>query len=326
MKRYLRILLIICTFFLPFSVWAKTPNVTISKVELESKNETVIVNKDPIIKDLQLDLDISFTEIGDKIVYKLTIENKDNEDFILSSNKFGMSDYLDYNFTFADNNNVIKSNSKKIMYISMKYSQAVPQEVLVDGKFIESKKLQISLMDDNGKVINPSTGYSTLLVIVVLIALFITGFSIYQKEINFKYTPMIIILGVMLLPIGIYAYNEITLTINDKVTIMPNSKIEFCVDKIDIFNNASNNSKSLLVPDSYKYYSYTPGMTLRQFFTNNNLPMNRDIEFDTYEALECIYANNYNYDECVGVNKGLSYDSKIIGKDQGCYFFYISDK
>ena len=68
-------------FFIPYYVNAETCNIdkiSISSITIENKTDNVIEIKEATVVDKKIDLNISVSELGDNIKYRIVIKNDSN--------------------------------------------------------------------------------------------------------------------------------------------------------------------------------------------------------------------------------------------------------
>ena len=112
------------------------------------------------------------------------------------------------------------------MYVTLTYTKQVPNEELTDGKYEEDNSMVINL--SYGEEDNPETGgliYGVLALIVLFAIVFVLSSTIYKAKNNS--IPMYIIIGLLLIPVTIYALEKITINLDTHVEI--ENKDHFCV-------------------------------------------------------------------------------------------------
>ena len=244
----------------------KTNEVYISEVSLEEKSDDVIVNKRAIPDGLSIDVDVKLNNLGDFVKYKVVVKNTTNKDYkIDSKTKYGNSEYIKYEFSFTDNNE-IKAGQEKIMYVKISYNREIPESELVNGGFRETRSMDIALVD-NESIVNPKTGRTIISIIVILIS---ASIIIYLFNYNKSRSLMVffMIFG-LLVPSVVIAAEKIAITINSNIAISVKPQICFYSGK------------------EIKYYQYDDGMTLEDFFNSN-------YNVDGFEAFSNFYMNKYN--------------------------------
>ena len=261
MKKLMRLLVITVFLLLPVMVNAK-PNVEITKVVLGPRSETTEIVKNATFDGLNVNFNVKFSEVGDYVIYKVTIKNNDNVAYQLEQGKvFKGSKYVSYE-TKYDGGNIIKAKSSKQATILISYEHEVPADKYVDGKFEEADNMSISLGDSSGS--NPQT--STTGAIILLILLLLTTGTVIVVKGNTKAKLLTVMVLSLSIPFTALAISKVTITINSKVQIVKGeggtSKQEFCIvdpetaretnyeftygQKISEFCNESANSSNAL--------------------------------------------------------------------------------
>lgn len=215
----LKVLLALVAIMLMPNVYA-AKDVTIESIELVDKSTAVTELSEPTVKGLNVSFDLSFSDLDDFAKYKIVLDNPTNEDYeVAKENEFKTSEYLQYTYEFDKDTNIVKKNSKLTMYINIKYNKAVPSNKLTDGKYIEANEMAISLGNNNAdKIVNPKTGNSILLTVVVLAGVIALSVVLYKKTSNKKYLN-VMLLGLVLIPIGTFALQKLQVNVATKVTI-----------------------------------------------------------------------------------------------------------
>lgn len=138
MKKYILLFILL---IIPFSVNAETCDVNKIKIESISvieQSDNVNFKEDPTINGKEINLNLNFLEVGDRIKYKLVVKNESAEEFNLDSSNVS-TDYVDYTINSYDGN-VLKANTSKILFLTINYKKEVPSDKLVNGFFNDSKK------------------------------------------------------------------------------------------------------------------------------------------------------------------------------------------
>ena len=142
MKRYILFFLFL---LLPFIVNAEVKITNIEQIDITEGLEV----DDPTYKDLSINFNIKFNKVEDFIKYKVTIKNDTNKDYELgTSNNESKEDYIKYRYKFDDDDQIIKANGEKILFITITYDKEVSLSKYKDGKYIDEKKIAISLSNE----------------------------------------------------------------------------------------------------------------------------------------------------------------------------------
>ena len=220
------LLLIAFTFLFINNVRAL--DVTIESVELESKSASTEIVNEPTYENLKVNFDIKFKDLNDFVTYKIVINNKTDKEFeITQNNNLVNNGYVTYEYNYDKDNNIIQSNSKKILYITIKYNKEVSEEDFDEnGNFNETKKLVIDLGNEEESSIvespkivkNPNTKDNLIIAIFAILIVITIALISYKKTHNKKYLNIIII-GITLLPVTIYALETLQINIESKIAI-----------------------------------------------------------------------------------------------------------
>ena len=254
MKKYLKYFLVLL-LFVPFIVSAQ--NVSIKSVKMVEKKGYVEEISAPKFEGLKIDFDLKFQVIGDRITYLLEINNGDSEDYQLDTKIDSGSKYIKYELD--SENSIIKAGTTTKVYVIASYDKEVPSYLLTEEKYTESKNLKINLIGDDilesasKKIINPNTGGPIILFVGASILAFVC-LVVLRNKLFKKYTTMIIVLGVLLIPTTIMALKSITIDVNSKVEVEPKKTIEFTM----IYDYPQ-----------FKTYTAYEGMTWEEWLNSN---------------------------------------------------------
>ena len=325
MKKMKNLFMLLAIFFmLPVVTHAQDGNVSISSITNDSKSTGVIENAEPTFSGLSVNFDVKFTNVGDSIVYKVDIVNKDNEDYTLENTNISDDPYITYDFSFSDKSNVLKANSTKTMYITMKYAKEVPESALVNGKYTNNSSVKINFTDKDGNsVVNPKTGSSVLLIIILMaIVIFGVALVLFKNNKGIKTMSILVATALIVIPTSIFALKSITINVNTNIEI--SDLPEFCV--FDFSKYDEDQAQVSSIDQYYLSYQYIDGMTFGDYFTtfkDTNLSSDSQINvFYTYEDLRRAYEVEDNADYPGTV---INADSVIKNKDEGCYIIELEN-
>ena len=125
---------------------SKKEGVFISKIVLEEKTDGAVINNKAKANGLNIDVDVKFLGVSDYVIYKTTVKNNTDKDYIIDNEtKFGDSEYIKYEFSFDDGDRVLLSGQTKIMNVKITYNKEIPAEILAAGNYTESNSLQVEL-------------------------------------------------------------------------------------------------------------------------------------------------------------------------------------
>ena len=135
MKYYFKLFLIIILSFIFIPNVVAKEEVYIEEISLDSKSETCI-KSDVNFNELNVSFDIKFQTLNDYAKYKIIINNSSSEDYELDLKNNSISDYISYEYDSEDN--IIKANDNKIIYLTLKYSKSIPEELVENESFVET--------------------------------------------------------------------------------------------------------------------------------------------------------------------------------------------
>lgn len=245
--------------FIPFLNAEET--VKIKEITLNEKSDNAIEVANPMYEGFNINFNVKFNGIDDYIQYKVVIQNKDKEDYKIVNNNSNISEFVEYSFIYDDNDDVIKANSEKIMYVKIKYTKEVPTERLTEGKYTEEKQISLTIKNDStGKVVNPKTGVNQG-VVSTLLVMTITGIVMLIIIDKKEAKVLVTIIGICLLsiPFVVNALKELVLKVDSKVEIEAGCNYKLVTDK-GSFVEGEDVKEVCFTPvdDGYQYdiYSY----------------------------------------------------------------------
>lgn len=329
MKKLMRLFVIAVFLLLPIMVNAK-PNVEITKVVLGPRSEGTEIVKNATFDGLNVNFDVKFSEVGDYVIYKVTIKNNDNVAYQLEQGKvFKGSKYISYE-TKYDGGNVIKAKSTKQATILISYDNPVPADKFVDGKFEEADNMSISLGDSSGGS-NPQT--STTGAVILLVLLLLTTGTVIVVKGNTKAKLLTVMVLSLSIPFTALAISRVTITINSKVQIVKgegqeDKKQEFCIvdpetaretnyeftygQKISEFCNDTSNSTNALCKSETTNFI---GMSLLNCYKQETPNTPRFVVPKASEGTVDDDPCAQYIDDYFDVNE----NDKIQSKEDGCY-------
>lgn len=210
MKKYLLILLIL---LVPISVFANE-DIKLNSIEVE-ENYQVIEKNTARIENDSIFIDLQFNRVESYIIYKVNIENKSNDNYIVDNDSIHFdSDYINYSIQ-CDSSNNIKPHSKNNCHIKVTYKNKVESELLSSGIVNDNKEFNLTLLQRD--LINPQTSNNIMIVLLIMaIVLFVL----------FKQKKMVValILVLLLLPNKILAEKKYDFIVNSNIEIHGNSR------------------------------------------------------------------------------------------------------
>lgn len=295
--------LLLLVMFIPVMVNAEssdTDKVFIDSISIEDKSNNVVEISKATASDKDVTINLSMSEVGDSIVYKMIIKNESSKNYELDKTSFNLkSDYLDYSLASDDDSNVVKANSSKIFHLTVKYRDEVSSDSYESGIYSDIQTMTICLSDD---IINPNTGIGTYIFIIIISILLISGIVYIMLKKNKHVKLMMLIIGLtIMIPMGVFALCSAKIKIDFKVTI------------------SNEDLPSFYVCNSDNKYYYYEGMTFADWLKSDLYPGYVDGE---YESL----------DECVAVwgdNKGCQLtETKTVYsyKDENNSYYYTLEQ
>ena len=213
------LLILILFLFTPFIVNAKTcdnTKVSINSIEMSDISDNTIENNEPAIKGMGVKFDLEMKDVGDFIVYEMTIDNDSNSDYVLDKNSIDIdSNYIDYTLETKDTTNIVKANSKSKVILTIRYKNEVPNELLENGSYVDNQIINVDLLDG---LVNPKTGQSFVFIIILIFLFGIVSIKVLKD--NKRIGTLLLIIGLLAFPFGVYAMCNIDLKIESNVGIV----------------------------------------------------------------------------------------------------------
>ena len=187
--------------------------VSIKSIRLIDHTGNATELSEPKINGLNINFDMAFGTQNDSATYEVILSNPTNKEYELNTDKkFGPSNYISYTYELKDKTNRIKANSDVTLNIIIKYEHTVPADKLVNGQYVESNDLGITLLNED----NPNTFNNVLLLLIILIVLIgITLIMIKSKRKN----QLIVLIALLLVPVTVFALEKLKLTVSTKIVV-----------------------------------------------------------------------------------------------------------
>ena len=253
MKKYI-IPILLFVLFIPFYVNAETcdtDKITIEKIIVENKSDNVEELEKASASGKIINLNLSISNIGDNIKYKIIVKNDSSEDYELDKNNFNMnSNYIDYTFEL-DDNNIVKAKSSKVIYLSIKYKNSIPKDEFESGTYRDNNNITLGL-SSNKIINNPKTGiqfclYLIILVLVLCLAIYI----LLRNKKDSKLMIFIIAISIFAQVNIVYALCRVEIRIESSVTITKNRATDIIENLvIDADQNSTDIITGIEVSDS----------------------------------------------------------------------------
>ena len=211
MKKYL-LLIITCVFLFPILVLAeecKNDDIVVSKIELNEVGGNAEETSDPNSANNQINLNTKMNVIGDSLTYKVVIKNTSNSDYVFDKNQI-TKDYINYDISYEDNSNIVKSGEEKTIYLRLRYDSKPQVDNLSNGILQETNQVSFNLINEKGdSLINPETGNKIFFIILIIILIIIPFFIKSNKKI-----ATMVIISLILIPQIVKAVCTCSLDIN----------------------------------------------------------------------------------------------------------------
>ena len=226
MKKYLLLILVV-VMLIPLYANAETcdkDKISINSITIESKSDSVEELESATASGKIINLNLSMSEVGDNIEYKIVVKNDSNEDYELNNNDIVFnSDYIEYTLELEDSSNIVKANSSKTFYLKLQYKNEVPNEIIKTGTYTDNQSMVVNLSTKNGTnlsetIKNPNTGNSSLYLILLVLVISGLLILILKKTKYAKY--LIIIVGITItIPMSVYALCKCDIQIDSTILI-----------------------------------------------------------------------------------------------------------
>lgn len=310
--------ILILALFIPFMVNAETCDInkiTINSITLEEKSDNVKELEEARVNGKNINLNLSMSEVGDNVKYKITVKNDSNEGYELDKNSFNLnSDYIDYVLESEDDTNIIKANSSKTIYLIAEYKNEVPEDKFESGIFNDNKSLIVNMSTKNminvlDTLKNPNTGDSILLVSFFILLILGISFIIFRKT---KYTKsMILIVGIMIIiPMSVYALCKVEIKFESKVQIKK------------AFTGSVNRSTSMTISNGQRlqkenfWEMIAGGQTINKYKTKEECMSN-----PPSVSFECVNKEDFDFGKTISQEVYVKHDieKNIVKKTYVCF-------
>ena len=261
-KIILSILLFV--LFMPFCVNAETcdlDKISISSITIEEKSDNVEELDEATANGKNINLNLSMSDIGDTIVYKIIVKNDSDEDYQFDKNSISInSDYIDYSMESDDDSTIIKANETKEIYLRVEYKNEVPEEEFNDGTFNENQDMVVNLSTGNTISVpdtlkNPKTGVQSYIIILsLLLIISIASYVLLRKKKYMKF--MVLIIGsTIIIPISVFAVCKAEINVQTNVTIEKRYEVTYSYWDI-LTEEEAEKYKSAIPVDQYYENDY----------------------------------------------------------------------
>ncbi len=230
-------------------------SVMIKNIELIEKTGMAVINSPATIDGLNINVDVKFKDVNDRVVYKALVKNNSDKDYYLTKGNISNTDeYIKYEFDYDEGNDIIKSGETRYVTITMSYDKEVPAAMLATGKYQSAQKLGLVLTTEKEEIVaeaNPKTVDGVMKAVLVL-AISIVLLVIMVKVRALRKAMMVVLALVMIMPAVAKAIEKLDITINTKAEVTKNPSFGYY--KVDA-------SEPI-------YYEYEEGMTWEDWYNS----------------------------------------------------------
>ena len=289
---------------LPVVVKAATcepEKVTIQSIQFSKKNGEVVEKSPPSVEGRQINLDLKMINVDDFIEYKMVVKNDSGEDYELDKTSLSAdSDYIVYSLESIEDSTIIKAGESKEVMLRVRYKNEVEENSFVNGVYRDNKNLVVNLASDNSSAStlkNPNTGVKEYLIITFMFIICGFLFVVFKNK---RYSKlMILLIGVFLIPMSVYAVCKCELKVD--------SKVEIVAEKEFVWKDCS-----------YTFnVKYINGMTFDDFynssyFTSSDEDFQYEFNYWRTSGMVLLFADDNTSTE-------VSFNSKIKSSSIGFY-------
>ncbi len=232
MKKYI-IPILLFVLFIPLYVNAEncnTDKITINSISVESKSGDAEELNEATANGKSINLNLSMSNVGDIIKYKVVLKNDSNDDYELDKTSLNISsDYIDYSFETDDNSNIVKANSSKTVTLRIEYKNEVPEDIFENGSYNDNKTVTVQLSNNNkietpDALKNPNTGVQRYILLIFIILLLSGLLYVVLKKKKYTKFMILIIYAIIIIPVSVYALCKCEINIESKVLIESKKK------------------------------------------------------------------------------------------------------
>jgi hypothetical protein len=277
--------------------------VKIKKIELVERVGMAVINSPAKINGLNIDVDVKFKDVNDRVVYKALVKNNTDNDYYLTKGNINSTDeYIKYVFEYDGDEEIIKAGEEKEVTITLLYNKEVPATVLASGKYETTQVLGMTLTTEKEETVaNPKT-VDEIVKIVAILVISIALLLLMIKVQMIRKVMMIVLAVMIAVPMIAKAIEKINITINTNVEVTKNPSFAVYI----------NDAK---IP---VYYEYEEGMTWEEWYDSDyNVD---DIIVDVFYSSEyeaCIVANGdfNNIDTKISNDPCSEYYGDVFGDE-----------
>lgn len=179
-----KLIIIFILLFFPLIVNAENCNneIYIDSIKVESKTAGVTEKEEAKVKGLNIYLDLSMSEIGNNIKYKIVVKNNSKEKYDINdlTNINAKSDYFKYKIISNNDSNIIKPNSSKELDLEIEYANNILNKDFKNGTFNENKAFYLDITNNR---LNPNTSNNCFMILIIIL-LCLINITIYKNRKN----------------------------------------------------------------------------------------------------------------------------------------------
>ena len=220
--------IILFILLIPFMVKAENcspDKISISSITIEDKSDNVEELEEVATNGKNIKYNLSMSNVGDNIIYKVTVKNDSDEDYEIDNNLFNTgSKFINYSIESDNNSNVIKRNSIKTIYLKIEYSKEISNLELNEGKFSEENNFALNISNSRASntfdtINNPKTKRITYIIwIIVLLFLGVALYFLLNQKKHKQLLLLVIGLSIIISP-SVYALCNYRIDVESKITI-----------------------------------------------------------------------------------------------------------
>ncbi len=232
------LLLLIVFMMIPMRVLAADEcdpsSVKIENVEVNDTRGNIEENSNPTSDNNELNLDLNMNVPGDSIEYKLTLKNTSEEDYYFDENSLVKNmDNVEYEFSYSDGDNIVKSGEEKIVILKVTYKDKVAASQLDNGVMSQNNTVTLNLTNRNINI--PDTLRNANIAIIIFVSLvIIAGLLMILKERKASVLVLLIGVSISLIPLTVHALCKCELNVNSKIEIDGKEAIFLPGDEVNI--------------------------------------------------------------------------------------------
>ncbi len=223
MKKCILYILIAIMILIPSIVFAADEcdpsSVKIENVEINDTRGNIEENSNATSNNNELNLDLNMNVPGDSIEYKLTLKNTSDTDYYFDENSLVKNmDNVEYEFSYSDGDNIVKSGEEKIVILKVTYKDKVAADQLNNGSMTQNDVVTLNLTNKSIDIPDTLKNSKTVLIIVVLLII-VAGILLILKQRRTSLMVIIFAFCIQLIPLTVLALCKCELNVNSRIEI-----------------------------------------------------------------------------------------------------------